>query len=142
LSGLLKDSPAAVVAQLLNDLGYGSVYVDGEPSEPDAVVTVYNTSGVLDGRTMVDGEVQEHHGLQIRVRDVDDATAHAKVDDVAIALDQRVYANVVEVGSDQYIVYCLNRKSSVTHLGTDKPTSRRTAYTVNYTAALRQVPSG
>src|SRR5688572_13398595 len=77
----LLHSPGEVVAYLLVELGLGAtptnppaspatwpVYAEGEPDTPDNCITVYTTAGRSDGRSMIDGELFEHYGVQIRIR--------------------------------------------------------------------------
>lgn len=150
MSGLLAHSPADVVRQVLIDLGLGSdpdadppadwpVFAAGEPASPDEVVTVYNTSGRDGGRTAPDGERQEHHGLQVRVRSRSPARGAAKANALAVGLDQQVWNRAVAVDAARYVVRAVTRTGGLLDLGEDDPNSKRFLITFNALVALRQL---
>lgn len=100
MPGLLAHSPADITRYLLIDEGLGTlptdssswpVFVGVEADTPDNVITVFDTTSRLDGRTHNEGEVAERQGIQVRVRARDHATAYAKAQAITIALDQDVY---------------------------------------------------
>lgn len=149
MPGLLLHSPADVVRQLLVDLGLGIDYADdrtdwalfasGEPDLPDNCITVYDTTGLDEGREMVSGERQEHHGLQIRVRSKTQAVGFAKARDISVALDEDVYQETVAVDGDSYLVWAVRRTGDPLFLGKDAPNSKRNLFTINATVSLRAV---
>jgi hypothetical protein len=150
VSGLLAHSPADVVRQVLIDLGLGSdpdadpaqawpVFAAGEPASPDEVVTVYNTSGVTSGRTAPDGERQEHHGLQVRVRSRGPDRGAVKANALAVGLDQQVHNKTVTLGTARYVVRAVTRTGGLLDLGEDDPNSKRYLITFNAIVALRQL---
>lgn len=134
----LLHSPAKVVAQLLTALNIGvPVFATNEPTAPDACVTVYNTTPVADGRTMVDGEQQVHWGIQLRVRAADPATAFANAAALRDKLDTGVpYATVV-IAPATYLVPCF-AKTTLLDLGKAVPTSKRSVCTINCLVPLRR----
>lgn len=153
MSGSLAHSPADVIRHLLIGLGLGTnpadgeawpVYVSSEPDRPDSVITTYDTSGRLNGRTQVDGEVQEHHGIQIRVRDANPAAGFKKANEIAIALDETVYLDTVAIedvvgtGVSRYLVWNVSRVSGIFSLGKDVETSKRNLFTINAVVSLRR----
>jgi hypothetical protein len=153
MSGQLADSPEEIVRQLLVDLHLATdpppapttgedtswpVFSPNEPTSPDNAITVQGTTGVKQARTMQDGDLVEHHGIQIRVRGQDNDTGFLKARALAIALDQTVYHNVVHVGSNNYHVQCINRQGDVMRLGRESPISSRYLFTINGLMAVRQ----
>lgn len=147
MAGLLANSPADIAQALLVSLGVVSnptlnqawpAYVSMEPSTPDDCVTVKDTAGKDDGRTMVDGERQEHHGFQVRIRGSTHLEGFAKANAVQIALDQQVLGATVTIGAHTYVVYAVST-SPVLSLGKEQGTSKRSLFTINCTAALRQI---
>lgn len=153
MSGSLSHSPAEVIRQLLIDLGVGTVpsalgnwpiHVAREPDKPDSAITVYNTTGRDHGRTMNDGERQEHLGIQVRVRDMNHDDGFEKAQAVAMVLDQTVRLNTVTVsdrvgtGSATYTVYSVSRTTGVIIVGEERPDSRRNIFTINAVVSLRQ----
>ncbi len=154
MTGSLTFSQADVIAQLLIDLGIGTdptangdwpIYVSEEPNEPDNVITVFATVGTQDGRTMIDGEVQEHEGIQIRVRSAGYDTGNRKADELKIAIDQTIerdtvqVASVIGTGTLDYFVQAVSRVSGPLSLGKETPTSHRNVFTINAIVALREV---
>ena len=147
MSGSLDHSPADILRYLLIDLGLGTlpssagvwpVYATKEPDSPDSCITVYDTEGTRDGRTMANGEVQQHYGAQVRVRAPTHALGHAKANAVAEALDKQVWLDTVTIGSSVYMVYAVSRRSGPFSLGEESPTSKRVIFTLNVTIAVRQ----
>lgn len=143
----LTHSPAHVVRQLLIDLALG-VATDGEPwvvkasaepDVPDEVITVFDTAGQSDGRVMVDGELQEHQGIQVRIRSKDHPTGWARADRVQSELARNVYDRTVHVGSEAYLVHSLNQIGPILALGKDSPNSKRSLFTVNMVVSLKQL---
>ena len=154
MTGSLSHSQADIVAQLLIDLGFGTdptldgiwpIYVTEEPNSPDNVITVYDTVGTSDGRTQFDGEMQEHHGILIRVRSTTYPIGRTKARAIAVGLDETVLrdtvgvASVLGTGTAQYFVDSVSRKGDVISLGKESPNSKRTIFTINATVTLREV---
>lgn len=147
MSGSLAHSPARIIAQLLVALSQGAapadsaawpVYYAREPDTPDSVITVYNTAGRRNGRFMVGGEVQEHPGVQVRVRGADHQDGYTKAKAIATALDESVSYAGVSVGGTSYRIHAVSRTSDVLDLGKDVPRSNLNIFTVNAVASIRQ----
>lgn len=149
MPGAMNHSPAHVLRQLLVDLGLGGqvggtwpAYVSSEPDSPDSALTVYNTASRDQGTTGPDGEVQELHGVQVRVRAADDVTGWAKARSVAVSLDAVSHATVTVTRAgtttSTYLVDCVVRNGDVRSLGKDSPTSKRNLYTIDLLVAVRQ----
>ena len=147
MSGSLTHSPADIIRQLLTDLGQGTlpsattdwpIYFSQEPNSPDEVITIYDTTGIKNGRTMVDGEVHEHHGFQVRIRAGQYATGFTKARAIAIAMDESVRNTTVTLDASTYKVYSITRVSGPLSIGTDVPTSKNDLFTTNAVAAIRQ----
>ena len=148
MSGSLVHSPAQIISQLLIDLSLGTAPVDegswpirfsGEADSPDNVITVYDAPGIKDGRSQIDGEVQEHHGIQVRVRAGKHGVGYTKARAIAIGLDESVQLNSVTISESVYLVYAISRTSDVLALGKDHPTSNLNLFTLNAVVALRQI---
>lgn len=156
MPGPLTLSPADVIANLLVQLGVASipvttsgaswgVYVSNEPTSPDRVITVYDTEGRKNGRTMTDGEIQEHHGVQIRIRSDTYPIGYTKARAVVIKLDRDGVAQpesactTVTIGGVRYWIRNLSRTSDVISVGKEAPNSKRTLFTVNYLVSIRML---
>ena len=147
MSGSLAHSPADVVRYLLINESQGTlpsddddwpVFADGEPDSPDSVITVYNIPGRQHGRVMYSGERQEHHGVEVRIRDPDSQDGYAKARAIAVALDESVRLSSVTIGASVYLVYSVSRLGDVIALGKEVPSSKRNLFTINAIVALRQ----
>lgn len=149
----LTNSPADVVRYALIAGGLGTlplseglwpIFAWQEPDQPDDVVTVYDTSGVVQGRSHNDGQVLEHYGVQIRVRTSIPKNGNTKIRAILEFLDRTINQTVVNVPYDTgtgYSVYCIHavsRSGTILSLGKDTPTTKRTLFTVNVSVSLSQ----
>jgi hypothetical protein len=145
LPGTLSHSPANILRRALVQLGHGAdpptgpwpCYCPVEPDRPDNVLTVQDTAGTDDGRTMIDGARQGFRGVQVRVRASDNLVGSAKAEALAVALDQ-LYDVLVTMGTTSYRLHAVTRTSDPLALGTDTPRSRRWLFTVNARFTVRQ----
>lgn len=146
MSELLTLSPADVVRRLLVNLGYGTlpgnlnwpINVARELDTPDNTITVYDTSGVLQGRLQPTGVNEEYHGIQVRVRSTVFETGWAKINAIAYACDVLVEASTVVVSSATFVVGSIMRTGSPMWITRDVPTSDRQIFTLNANVDLNQ----
>ncbi len=153
MSGSLNHSPAEIIRDLLVTLGLGTdpadsgtwpVFVSREPNAPDSVITIYDTTPRLQGRSSPGGITQEHYGIQVRVRDASPTGGWVKANSLAVALDQTIALDDVTIedtdgtGSSTYKVYTVSRVGGILSLGKETPTSKRNLFTINAVAAIRQ----
>lgn len=160
MSGLLIDSQQAILATVIQKMtgktlkmngvsfvvnpNAWPVYYDQEPDTPDNGITVYGTLGKDDGRTQIDGELQEHHGVQIRVRSLN-KIGFSVISQIATMCDGLVDMGVTvatqELGTNKYIVQSVNRTGNgVLSLGKEMTPTRRNLYTLNALINVRMVP--
>lgn len=148
MPGPLTHSPADVIRHLLVNLGGGvlpsaggswPIYVDSEPDTPDSVITLYDTAGIIQGRTHIDGEIQEKHGILVRVRAASHTTGYTKARAIAVLMDETAKRDIVTIGGTNYFVNAITRTTDVIRLGKNKPTSNRNLFTINAIVSLRQV---
>lgn len=141
----LTHSPAQIVRQLLIDLGLGTasgdwpVFYAMEPNAPDNVLTVFDTTGTDDGRSMVTGELFGHDGFQVRVRAKDHATGWLKADAIQTDFAESVSLRQVTVDSSSYLIHAITRIGNVLALGRQTPQSMRSIFTLNATVPLSQL---
>lgn len=159
MSGLLIDSQQAVLATALTALTGKTIVMSGvsfivnprgwpisygqEAETPDDVITIYGTLGKDDGRTQIDGELQEHHGVQVRVRS-GTKVGFRVITGLAIACDQLVDMGVLvttsDLGSNHYIIQSCNRTGNgINSLGKEMSPTRRNLYTFNALLNVRMV---
>lgn len=152
MPGTLTHSPADVIRRLLIQLGHGTtpedsgewpIYVATEPDSPDNAITLYDTAGINQGDHMIDGERQEKHGFQVRIRGWDHTTGYTKAREIAVGMDQNVDRTSATVPDStgagvSYTVWSITRSSDVLSLGRDTPQSKRHIFTINAVTSLRE----
>jgi hypothetical protein len=147
----LTVSPARIIAKLVVDLGYGvdpdprdpaqwSVFATGEPSSPDEVITVRGTAGHDEGVTMVDSELQEWFGVQVRVRSLTDESGWVKARAIGVALQTQNDVVVTMDDGRQYLVGSCHQRGPVFPLGRMDQVSDRHLFTVNFEASISALP--
>lgn len=143
MSGALNHSPAQIIRELILDLSLGTsgspwrVYYATLPDNPDKAIGILGSGGQHQGRDMVSGKVYERYGFQVTVRG-DYLSAHNKANDIAVDFDQSVSHTIVEMDSRRYRILSISRTGSINPIGRDE-TSRRHLFTINATAAIRQI---
>ena len=151
MSGQLSHTPSQVIRQLLIDLLLGAdggtswpVYATHEPNAPDNCITVYDTVGRNQGRFQVGGEIQETHGIQVKVRATDAQTASAKASEIKTSLSENVHLTSVTVTDDEgfgtatqdYVLYNISFSSGPIPI--PNPDNDRKVFTLNLLANLRE----
>ena len=151
MSGLLTHTVSQVIRQLLIDNGLGSnggasgpVYSVQEPDSPDDTITTYDTAGVSRGRFQIGGEIQEVHGIQIRVRSNDAQVGWKKAQDIKLDLSQSVHLTTVTVtdpegygtATQDYIIYNISHRSGP--LPIPDSNSDRKIHTLNIIVTVRE----
>lgn len=143
----LLHSPAEIIAQVIIDLGSATdgslnqswpIYDNVEPNDPDNCLTVYDTAGTPDGRYMVGGIADLHHGVQVRVRSYDHSPGYAKAMEIR-ALFEPLLNKQVSLGSSLYLIECINKIGDVLPLGQDVPDSKRRAFTINVVTPITRL---
>lgn len=143
----LTHSPAQVVQYYLAAQGVAvvapaagpwKVYRDNEPDMPDQVITIYDTSPVLEGRDMRSNEVIEHPGIAVRVRAVTSDPAKTKAREVKAKLTALKRTQVTVAGV-VYLVKAFTLTTGVIPLG-EQDKNNRVLYTLNGTLTLAELP--
>lgn len=134
----LPHSPADILRIALIDAGVGVTHTDNadwsvrtgtEADKPDNCLTTYNTTGRDDGRTM-DGDLQTHYGVQLRIRSKTEVPGWAKADMARATMSHMVDVTVT-IGSNTYLLHCVTNIGTIMTLGTDNPNSKRKLFTIN-----------
>lgn len=144
MPGTLVNSPADVLRYVLIEDGLGVLANSGvwpigvgvEADSPDDAITIYDTTGIGQGRTMPDGETQEMHGIQVRIRAARYEPGYTKARSIAVHLDT-VYQKIIVVKTHTYCVHSIGRISDVISLGKESPQSKRILFTVNALVCIR-----
>lgn len=148
MPGNLDHSPADILRHLLINISQGTlptdnltwpVYTSQQPDKPDNLITTLDFPGPHQGRAQVDGEVQERHGVTVRVRAANHVTGYLKARQIAIALDQQVYRETVTIDTIGYTVHAVSRDANApSSLGKDVPGSKRDLFTIDTTISVRK----
>jgi hypothetical protein len=149
----LTHGAADVLRALLVDLGHATdpddggdwpAYVAYEPTDPEEVITLKDTVGVLAGKLGPTGVVSEQHGVQIRLRARSHYRAHEKFKAIMDALDGLtatgvIVGDTVGTGDETYVVYAVTRRSGPVAIGRGKsPHTGLEVFTLNVITAIRQ----
>jgi len=115
---------------------YISSMPDGDNVKTDCGA-IYDTAGVLDGK-LSSGEVVQHPGIQLCIRSDDYETGYAKIEAIALALDDICW-NTITISGDTYLLQNISRVSAVVPLGSERGYKRRFLFTVNFLCSLRKI---
>jgi hypothetical protein len=141
----LNHTSADIVSRILIELNLGAepatpppewpVYVDDEPNPapgyvPDEIIIVTDTTGTNDGRSMPDGERQEHHGISVRIRARRPDTGGELAERICAALNEQVLRRVVTIDAHVYLVQCFSGVRKIHDYKKDKSSQLR-YYSVN-----------
>lgn len=145
----LLTSPASIIAAYIIDILekmsspdansdwplYVSHLPDSDNVKTDAGA-IYNTTGINDMRSM-NGKIPQHPGIQLRIRSQNSETGYAKIEDIALTLDE-IFRNTVEVDEQEYEIQNASRTTPIVSLGLEVGTTkRRYNFTVNYLLTLK-----
>ena len=143
----LSDSPAVILAQYLRDValfvdpdesGAWPLYIDFTPdgkNVKDDVGTVYDTTGVKDGRLM-SGQNIFHYGVQIRIRCVVPSDGWTKAKSVRGNLAV-VRNETVTVEGNEYEIKNVSATTNIVSLGQEPGMKRRELFTINYLLTIK-----
>jgi hypothetical protein len=149
----VSHSPADVIRWLLVALAQGTdptmttlaawpVYASDEPDTPDSVITTYDTTAQMDGRTLFNGNWAQHYGVQIRVRAANHGDGYVKAKEICDAIDAVSYQQVSVIGArshvNQYRVITLCRNGEPMAIGKETPKTMRKLFTINLVTPILQ----
>ncbi len=152
VSDTLLTSPASILAAYIidgledmSDGNSGGTWPLFISAMPDSVNVkedcgaVYNTTGFKDGRLM-EGQVIQHYGVQLKIRSEDHDTGWAKAEAIASSLDA-VYNTLITKDEVEFVLKNISRTSPVISLGLEVGTSRKNLFTVNFILTIKRVIS-
>jgi len=157
MSGILYNSPAEIIAQLMVDLGLvdfedpdeepltgWTVFPMHIPESPDQAIQVKDTHGRLHRRAHVTGVMGEHYGIQLLARSSQDpATPYLKMKAILHFFDTEVNRETVTLDDKDgvsriYRVNAITRTSMPLPAGND---GRRYFYSGNVIASIEYTGS-
>lgn len=150
--GIMNHATSEIVQQMLINGGQGSlpeeeedwpVYADNEPNQPDNLIIIIDTAGVVEGRTSPDGETIEQEGIQITVRSTHPREGFVKARAIAKWIDDQDKFSVTLLETEgtaqhSYRIEALNRVGSVMPIGKEQNASERYLTVANYLAAINE----
>lgn len=99
---------------------------------------MYDTTPVKDGRFM-EGPVQQHYGIQLKIRSKDHIVGITKAEEISSVLDA-VVNETITVGVYEYQIYNISR-GTVISLGSEPNTKNRRLFTVNFLVSMKRIIS-
>lgn len=135
----LYDPPCAIIRQLMLDLALASQISDNDdwpvfdtnmPDRPDDCIVVTDTDPLLHGRTHVDGETQEHFGIQVKIRTKSPVLGYQKLAAISHSFDKDILRFPVDVGPNHYTVQAVSRRTGIIKMGKE-PVSARHLWAIN-----------
>lgn len=140
----LSHSPAQIVANLLIGLNAAEaitstnwpVFSTNEPDTPDNCITVYDTTGIDEGQVAFNGELQQHYGIQFRIRAREHLVGFAKASSIRQVVTESVLNRTVTLDDVHYNIHAITRVSTVIALGNETPNSKRKLFTVNAVVSI------
>lgn len=146
MSGILTHSPADILRHLLISRSIGTlpedssdwpIYAIRMPANPDNLICVYNTQGVIGGKHHVTKTTIERHGIQISIASASHLVGLAKANEICEVLDDTVY-ETLSIGTSQYRIHGFVRTSSILSNKTTN-ISKQNSTTVNFIMAVTQL---
>lgn len=143
----MNHTPADVIRYLLISLDLGSLPTDledwpifygDEPNTPDNCITLYDTPGTDQGRSMIDGALFGFYGFQVRVRAATKSAGYLKALGIQTVMAQSVIRETVTIEGTGYFVHSISNIGDVLDLG-KPPQSSRVLFTINAVTSVRQL---
>ena len=144
----LTHDPADIIRYLLISKSLGTepiangawpIFTAIENDSPDNAITIYNTTGKVQGRLQGTGAYVEKPGIQIRVRGATHLLGYARGKSIESTLDTGVYQDTVTIGGSVYEVHAVSRSGNLIFAGRDSSSSKRFIFTLNVTSTIRQL---
>jgi hypothetical protein len=144
MAGQLDHSPADVIRRTLIALGLGAdppalpwpIFAALEPTNPDQVITVFDTTGQDGERDSILNDRQGYEGIQVRVRSATHPVGFAKANAVYVALNQ-IRRRPITIGTAVYMVQTVITQGTVLPIGLE-PSTKRSLFTINALVSLRK----
>jgi hypothetical protein len=111
-----------------------------EPTEPDNVITVYETEPIIHCKLQPTGEQPQHYGFTVRVRGITKNAARQKAEDIRWDFDERCHEQTVTLDGQEYYIPCIARTMLIRPIREATIAMDRWFVNVNCTAAIRAYP--
>lgn len=137
----MTTSPAVIVSYLLEQLNLvdgWAVRVSTEPEEPDDVITLFDTTPIIQGRLHRSGKTVQQFGIQIRLRSNQNYdVGYGKLMSISSALDQ-VKRQTVIIDGKTYLVHAFTHATGITPLR-EMETRQRLLFTLNLLTSIEEL---
>lgn len=144
MTGPLVHAPSLIIAQLLVDQAICGLppasmvwpaYINSLPDTPDDAVVITDGESVQEGRVQFNGEIQEHYGIQVKVRSAVYTDGYTICEQIKNCFDVDVYKEVVTLtdppSSAAYTVHAITRTTGIIVVGKEVSGSKRSLFTIN-----------
>lgn len=134
----IKDPVASIIKELMLTLvtGVEPVYINHHPDTPAELSCLYDTDGILEGRSHRSGLHQEKFGLQLKVRNPNFNKGFTRIHEYRDALLEQVERSSVTLGANTYTVQCVTATSPIQRLGREQPEDVNWLWTANFLVSL------
>jgi hypothetical protein len=136
----VDNSPAEIMAVLLEnffkveDQGPTWPYfVNVQPDSPEENITLYDTEGKLQGKSVDGGLTVEKYGCQLRIRGRVHNTTRKQLNKINVWMDE-VFNLVVTIDEQRYTVQTIMKSSGIIPLGMTK--DKLYEFTLNVTVTI------
>ena len=126
------------LGEVYNTPGTWPVFVANTPDSPDNCLTVFETTGVQNGREMIGGAYFEQKGLQILVRSNTYPVGDSKARDIAKDFTETLspYTLFQADSNEYYRIHNISKSSGPIPAGRETEASKRYLFTINFTVTL------
>jgi len=161
MSGNLTHSPAEIVLEVLIATGNAARVDSVSPVDwmvfqnktmpakvlntsnflTDKLISVYDTTGIVNGRNFITGEYDEFHGVMImlRLNEFEDNVGFQKAKSIQHYLDTEINRYTITVDSSNYIVHQMRRTSDIIRSSDlDDDSVMGLVYTLNYLVTITE----
>ncbi|MDB4786217.1 minor capsid protein [bacterium] len=147
MSGALDHSPATIIRQwMVNEslatlpsaAGSWPASTAFMMDTPDNAIQVISQAGLQYGRSHIDGEIEEHLGVQVIVRSATHDAGYTKADAIKASMDTSSKLYTLTISSSTYTIYAITRRGNVLDLGTEPTPTNRHLFSINATFSVRK----
>lgn len=145
MSGLLNHTPAEIVYQWAESESLLSLpdagedwrgFINNTPSDFTNIVSISDTTGVLQGKTHADSQTQEAYGIQFWVRGKSQQLAWVKSNAILDAVDSAL-RETVSIDGSNYRIQSIIPTSTLIAVGKEQPEDFMFIYSLNVITTIR-----
>lgn len=143
----LSHKPCEVIAKYLISGNFGTtpasngnwpIFTNNTAPEPNNLLCVYDTTGLVPSQTLITGLVIEYYGIQLFCRAETDWLSFSKLQACALYCDVASLVSIV-LDSSTYKLQGLKREGTINSFGPQSSDNNLWVHTVNYLITLTKV---